>query len=375
MKSFQHFVLPCILVLTMATLLCAQNEEKPDFWFLEQGTEPTPANRIKAIQNVGKELLDFVIYRPTGSTFPDEYRQKLIDAGFVFNFLTEEQLSQTTLDSATGHFSLIGRVSMLVVPEAVSMPMEEIQRQKAFKFAFLGKAPPFPESMNQRGVISLLDQKNEIAAKRQKMRESLIADPLLAEKTEEEIESILQKMPLLIPHPGAPIIRDMDQIGDNLTEPMGWFYEKFPEKFVAETGAKLLARRALKPHETKGAVDVFYIFANTKENAKPIDGWFQLRELKTGRRLLTFSRRDGTGGMLFAKSDRAIIMDPITGKIGIAAIQDEPPKIRIQLKPDETLIVRVVRDRVKEEFQECFEDIESLPAWEYEGPAPEVPGK
>ena len=383
MKRLRWFIFSCIIVLTMAGTLCAQNNEEPNFWFLEQGTEPTAENRIKAIQNIGRGLLDFAIYQPTGTTFPEEYRQKLLDAGFVFDFLTEEQLSQTTFDSATDYFSPIGRVSQLVVPETVSVPMEEIKRLVAFAFAFLGNAPQLPESMNQRGVISLADKKKEIIAEQQKMRERLIANPNFADKTEEEIETMLQRLPLPTSRPGTPTYRDMDQIGDDLAEAMGLFFRTFPENLVAKTGLKLLARRELAVRG-RTVTDVFYIFANTKESAQPIDGWFRLRELSYGRMLMSFSRTDGTGGMFFAENDRAFTMDPATGKIGavafhhVRAVDRNDWYLRIQMKPGETLIVRVVRDRVKGElgkFQECFEEFESLPAWEYEGTPPEPPGK
>ena len=109
---------------------------------------------------------------------------------------------------------------------------------------------------------------------------------------------------------------------------------------VAETGLKLLARRELVVRE-RTATDVFYIFANTKESAQPIDGWFRLQKLSYGRMLMSFSRTDGTGGMFFAENDRAFIMDPATSKIGEAAILHDPEKslmyVRIQMKPGETL--------------------------------------
>ena len=85
-----------------------------------------------------------------------------------------------------------------------------------------------PESIEQRKVISLTDKKHEIAAEQQGMRERLIASPNFADKTEEEIETILQRLPPIPRRPGTPIIRDMDQIGDDLAEAMELFFRTFP---------------------------------------------------------------------------------------------------------------------------------------------------
>jgi len=387
MKRLQCFV---IIVWAMAGTLCAQDNTEPNFWFLEQGTEPTAENRINAIKNVGRGLLDFAIYQPTGSTFSEEYRQKLTDAGFVFDFLTEEQLAQTNHNWATYHFSPVGRVSVLVIPESVAVPMEEIERLRALAFVFLGKAPELPESVSQRGVISLADRKNEIEAGRQRMRERLAASPNFANSTAEEIEAILHWVPEPISPIGAPTYKVMDQVGDNLAEAVGLFTNRartFSENFVADADVKLLARRALTPGVTmdSDAVDVFYVFANTKENAEPIDGWFQLQELKGGRSLGHISLVGGGGGFVLAQPDRAFIMDPATGKIGrvalhnIRAFDRNDWYMRIQMKPEEMLVVRIVRERARSgsgpPAGAGFQEFESLPDWEYEGEVPEPPGR
>jgi len=85
------------------------------------------------------------IYQPTGTTFPEEYRQKLLDAGFVFDFFSEKQLPKVTHESC----------GLLVIPETASLPKEEIERLHFLSFAFLEKAPELPESIEQRRVISL----------------------------------------------------------------------------------------------------------------------------------------------------------------------------------------------------------------------------
>ena len=145
-----------------------------------------------------------------------------------------------------------------------------------------------------------------------------------------------------------------------------------PGKFVTETGVKLSARRELACETKDGgsAIDVFYVFANTKENAKPIDGWFRLRKLNTGRCTGSFSMSDGRGGIFFAKKDRAFFMDPVTGKIGEAEVRElrdnGTMEIRIRMKPGETQVVRVVRERVKGMEGIGFQEFESLPKWEYE---------
>ena len=390
MQRSHWFAFPCIIALAMVGTLCAQNNEEPNFWFLEPGTEATAENRINTIQNVGRGLLDFAIYQPTGSTFPEEYRQNLIDAGFVFDFLTEEQLAETNHTNYL-YLSPVGRMSILVVPKTVSMPVEEITRLRFLFFAFLGKAPDLPESESQRGFsfISLAEKKNEIATEQQRMRDRLVANPTFADRTDEEIEEIIGKMPTLTPPPtlNQRHLIGLDQIGNDLAEAIGPFSERariFPEGFVAETGAKMLARRELVwKVEENSTTDVFYVFANTKDNAKPIDGWFQLRERKGGRLLGRVHYTDGREVGIMAQPDRAFIMDPATGKIGavalhhIRAVDRNDWYMRIQMKPGETLIVRVVRERARSgsgpPAGTGFQEFESLPAWEYEGEVPEVP--
>ena len=348
-----------IIALTLAGTLCAQSNEGPNFWFLEQGTEPIAENRIKAIQNVGRGLLDFAIYQPTGYTFPEEYRQKLLDAGFVFDFLTEEQLAQIYYIWSDYRHSHHGRFPILVIPQMVSLPTKEIERLRmtsGHSFAFLEKAPKLPTQM---GLNSFVNRKDIGEAERMSLQ--------------------------------TPMCNGIDQIGENLAEAVGLFSglaATFPENFVAESGVKLLARRALPLNESLrnyDSIDVFYIFANTKENAKPIDGWFQLREIHMFRFLATFENSDGKPHWVIAKNDRAFIMDPETGKIGEAAIHHDRSVsrfdlyVRIQMKPGETLIVRVVRERAKSgngpPSGGGFQEFESLPAWEYEGEPPEPPGK
>jgi hypothetical protein len=86
--------------------------------------------------------------------------------------------------------------------------------------------------------------------------------------------------------------------------------------------------------------------------------------------------------MINAKNDRAFIMDPATGRIGeaalhhIRAVDRNDWYMRIQMKPGETLIVRIVRERVKDGTLggSGLQEFEYLPAWEYEGEPPELPG-
>ena len=348
-------------------------ERNSAFWFLEPGVEPTAENRIAAIQNVGGGLLDFAIYQPTG-TFPEEYRQKLLDAGFVFDFLTEEQLEKTVHDWAAYHLSPVGQVSILVIPEGISLPIKEIERLRTLRLAFLGKAPELPES-RQENFTSLANRKNVLEAEYKRMRDSIVASPYFAGREEEEIDAIIQRMP---PSPRIPSCSGMDEIGDNLAEAVGLFFDRaraFAEEFVEETGVKLLARRTLMPGGRVNTSDVFYIFANTKENAQSIDGWFRLRELVGGRTLATYSLANGGGGAVIAKNDRAFFMDSVSGRIGEAAVRGVPDsgvrELRIQMQPGETLIVRIVRERVKPgsglPAGGGFGEFEPLPAWEYEG--------
>ena len=379
MKTKLVLIAVACLLHGLTTLAVAQNDTVPNFWFLEQGTEPTAENRINAIKNVGRGLLDFAIYQPTGNTFSEEYRQKLLDAGFVFDFLAT---IQTQNDHGWTIYPPVGLIKALVIPETVSLPVEEFLRPRRADFAFLGKAPELPESM-ERGLTTFVDRKNEIATERQRMRERLAASPTSDGRirTEEEIEAVLRMVPMP-PALGLPVSQrpiGMEQIDENLDEAlrMGWGYLRIhPEIFVTETGVELLARRELLQ---TGTTDVFYVFANTKENAETIDGWFRMGELKYGRTLITYSGRDGTGGRITAEHDRALIMDPATGKIGFAAVRDErvnpPLRIRIQMKPGETLIVRIVRDRTRGRGGADFQEFETLPAWEYEGDVPEPPGR
>ena len=414
MRSIQKIVLHVLMLLTVAGVVYAQNgNTDAEFWFLKEGVEPTLENRINAIKNVGAGILDFVIYQPTDATgkpldtFPDVYRQKLIDAGFVFDVLTEEQLSKTTAEWSVYHNSPVGRVLILVIPEAVSLSVKEIERLKHLRFAFLGEAtelpgpiPLTPEERErysgpgygyatpefldgiQKTLIkkSLTDLKNEIEAERKRMQDRLATFPFYADKSDEEIDAVLQGMLVMTPRVSEPDVSVMDQIGGNLAEAVGLFTGRakaVPENFIAETGIKLLARRALLPYETKNvdAVDVFYIFANTQKNAKPVDGWFRLNELSSGRSLGHVTYTDRRGGFIVAKSDRAFLMDPITGKIGEAEVRnhrtpsENKMEIRIQMKPGETLIVRVVRERSRSgngpPAGAGFQEFESLPAWDY----------
>ena len=72
-------------------------------------------------------------------------------------------------------------------------------------------------------------------------------------------------------------------------------------------------------------------------------------------------------------------MNPVTGKIGKAAVRNAdgktPMTIRLQMKPGETLVVRIVRERSRGIGNgDGFQEFESLPDWEYEGenPKPEA---
>jgi len=367
MKTKLLLIAVACLLLGLTISAVAQNDTEPNFWFLEQGTEPTAENRINAIKNVGRGLLDFAIYQPTGSTFSEEYRQKLIDAGFVFDFVTAIQLPD---DRGFRFDPPVGRTPVLVVPESVTLPTEVIERLLWLPLAFLGNAPELPESMNHR-FITFINRKNAVEAERQRMREGLAALPHNANKTAEEIEAALQQS---MPSPKMWWPLGMEQIGDDLAEALklGWGTGIFPENFVAETGVKLLARRGIGV-----PADVFYVFANTKEDTKPIDGWFPLQELKKGQ-LLSLHFPNGVSGMFSFKNDRAFIMNPVTGKTGEATIhydRNNPPMyIRIQMKPGETLVVRVVRER-GDPRNGSFQEFESLPDWEYEGEVPEPPGR
>ncbi|MCL2118866.1 MAG: hypothetical protein FWH27_10620 [Planctomycetaceae bacterium] len=398
MKRLRCFVLVGLMALTASAAGFAQNAETDnkadaEFWFLKPGTEPTPENRIAAIQNTGKALLDFTIYQPTG-TFPEDYRQKLFDAGFVFDIMTgEEQLA-----------ALEGHRGILVIPGDAPLTTDDIRRLKHCKFAFLGESPELPEPipltqaerlifsrpgyeyMTQERIDairttitkkSFADWKGDLETEWQRTRDRLAASPSFADKSDEEIDAAVQRMPAITPQPSDRIDAVMDHIGDNLVEALRLF-SAWPEDFVTETGVQLLVRRELARElpDDEHATDVFYVFANTKEDAKPVDGWFRLRELRFGRWLGNVFFTDGSGHMINAQTDLAFFMDPATGRIGAAAVRhvntgdwpnsDNGYYVRIRMQPGETLVVCVARERCKGMGGIGFAEFESLPEWEYD---------
>lgn len=336
-----------LLVLTAPAALHARDAAvPPDFWLLK-GAAPTPENRLAAVQSAGRALLDFAIYQPDdeADTFPEEYRQKLLDAGFVFDFITQRQLAEAVHVWAEFHHSPVGRVAILVIPDGVTPPEEELCRLKSLCCAFLDKVSDIQEAFMEKEATSFADRKEAVEAFLQKRPSRGIGD--------------------------APRCKCVDQIGDNLGEAVGLFSgwaPAFPESFAAKTGVQVLARRGYF-----NDADVFYVLANTKEDARPVDGWFPLRELKPGRWLGTAIFGDGEDDWCEeyeAEDDRAFFMDPATGRIGEASVRKGSDlRIRVQMKPGETLVVRVVRERCDEDFRHLgYGEFESLPAWEYETP-------
>ena len=235
MKRLHCFVWIFLIALTVSGTVHAKNDDTDaKFWFLKPGTDSTPENRIKAIQNTGTALLDFAVYQPTG-TFPEDDRKKLLDAGFVFDFLTsEEQLA-----------SLEGDTGILVIPENIPFTTDDIRRLKDHIFAFLGASPELPEPIpltqeeRQSNPLvylrpevldkmqttitkkSFADWKKEIETEQKRMRDRLAASPNFAGKSDEEIDATLQRMPMMTPRPGDRIDTVMDRIGNNLVEALG----------------------------------------------------------------------------------------------------------------------------------------------------------
>lgn len=333
-----------------ATLHAQDANTPPDFWLLN-GAEATPENRLAAIQNAGRALLDFVIYQPEeADAFPENYRQKLIDAGFVFDFITKQQLAEKEQVFSAVHNSPVGQFACVVIPDGVAPP-EEYQPEKCLSYAFLGKAPESLESADKKIVISLADRKKKEETFPQKQYDTFRSPP----------------PPYIV----------IDQIGDDLGEAVrlisGWA-RAFPENLVAETGVQVLALRGCVTGISADSEydDVFYVLANAKENARLIDGWFRLRHLSSGRTIAAYSTIDGGGGSIIANADLAFFMDPATSKIGEASVRNLRDsgtwnmEIRIQMKPGETLVVRIVRERIKSFEKLGYGDFECLPAWEYE---------
>ena len=298
-----------------------------DFWFLKPDEGATPSNRRAALWRVSTTLYDFGIYLPSDIAIPDDFRniwRTLSGAGYKQHTdVCEERLAQATHESGSNHRMedryegnvYYRRFSVLVIHQDISLPVKDIERLPHLRYMFLGEAPKMPEG------VAFVD----------KVGNNLIESIASLRGPKLLPESILLALPNL------------------------WL-----------TKSEINIRQGTDENWDAYADDILYFLSNDATHtsiiipAKPIDGWFSLQELKSGR--------DGF------KDDRAFFMDSETGKIGEAAVRKNPAtgklEVRIQMKPEESLIVRIVRERVR--YGEGlptgigFMEFESLPDWEYE---------
>ena len=291
-----------------------------DFWYLKPDEGATPSNRMDALWRVSTTLSDFGIYLPEDVAIPAGLRviqNALSDAGYTYDSdVDEERLAQAVHESGSNHRIedryegnvYHSRFSILIIPEGIVLPAKEIERLPHLRYMFLGEAPKMPNG-----------------------------------------------------------VAFVDKVGNNLIGAMASFSGSMP---VPENNLPVDApwwgkgeiniRQGEDKKWDAHADDILYSFTNFGRDSKPIDGWFSLQELKSGQ-----------NGF---KDDRVFFMDAETGKIGEAAVRKNPEtgglEVRIQMKRDESLIVRIVRERVRySEGQPTgigFTKFETLPAWEYE---------
>ena len=291
-----------------------------DFWYLKPDEGATPENRMEALWRVGTTLYDFGIYLPEDVAIPAGFRvvqNALSDAGYAYDSnVDEERLAQVAHESGSHHRIedryegnvYHSKFSILIIPEGITLPAKEIERLPHLRYMFLGEAPEMPKG------VAFVDN---------------VGDNLIA-----AIARLGGEKPL--PESVPPIER------------------------IWITKWEINIRQGEDGKWDAHADDILYSFTNFGRDSKPIDGWFSLQELKSGR--------DGF------KDDRAFLMDRKTGKVSEAAVRKNPEtgrlEVRIQMKPEESLIVRVVRERAR--YGEGlptgigFMEFESLPGWKYE---------
>ena len=226
---------------------------------------------------------------------------------------------------------------VLVIHQDISLSVKEMERLPNLRYMFLGDAPQLSEQLAAK-KISYTDWKSGTATSPQ---DCTIVDQI------SDNANLIEAITLFTGEKPMP-----ESILLALPDLRFWKCE-------------LNIRQGEDGKWDAHADDVLYSLYNSdtvrtiRIEAKPIDGRFSLQELKVGR--------DGL------KDDRAFFMDRETGKIGEAAVRKNPEtgklEVRIKLAREESLILRIVRERVKhgEGLPRGigFMEFESLPGWEY----------
>lgn len=288
--------------------------------------------------------------------------------GYQFDYISDAQLQEVKYKwqevSTPG-----GKYRAVVVPRCTHMPVATLKKlaelvDGGVHVLFDGDIP-----VDVPGLGNLERRRTEMKELSSKFRIVSAADHI------EKLIEAEKRGPIPTPKPGAKqenkplpeIVANMSAFRKEMLQSVG----VMPETIVPQTGVKLIRR------EIDG--DVFYFISNTNDkmehsdSVKPVEGWFQLERSKTGRNIGHVTHTDGMGHFLFAAHDRAVLMDPMTGKTGLAKTRRGESgwyvDVYLQLKPNESIIVRVCKDMrsMTEQAKPVFEVTKELPDWVYYG--------
>ncbi len=174
--------------------------------------------------------------------------------------------------------------------------------------------------------------------------------------------------PLLEPRKPKPVlVVDMTECRRETLR----YYHIQAENVVAQTGVKLIRR------ELDG--DVFYFITNTNDqmehsdDVRTVEGWFSLKQLRAGQPVVNVFYTDGYDRWFFSDDDLPILMDPMTGQIGLAKTRKDRKygtmEVYLQMKPNQSMILRVCRDirtdNSPTRTSERFGRLREIPDWIY----------